>query len=445
MSVSKIAVCIAAVSFSGAALAATKTVEAPLSTPKGITLQPLGKTQGYGLDKTTAAVVPRDKLVFATDAGLTLYTSEADQPGKSLCVDACAQTWIPAKVMAGAVPVDGWTIIARADGSKQWAYKTRPVYSFVEDKDPGSIGGNSPARFSRGEFAGSRGAVSSEVPKDKPLAKGWNVAYFFPMDKRPLPAGFAIKEVEDAMGMVLVDAREHTLYTLDDAKRAKTCGDACPWTPVPAPAIAEGIDAFQPVWRDDGVRQWTYNGKGLYTFAGDLIAGEANGFGVDKAWKPAQIIKHFAPDTVTLTSNEKLGKVFADKTGKTLYMRDAFIFQSGAGHSLKRGSPIRPAVGRDLATDPHCKDDCSKSWRPFLAPVSAEASGNWGVYTRADGAKQWAYQGYALWTFDGDSKPGDVNGHDDYQLFMSHDAKTKVDIGTPYDGPTALYWIAAHP
>lgn len=447
MSFRKIALYVAAMSLiSSAVLAASKAAaDAPLSTPKGITLQPLGKTQGYGLDKTTAAVVPRDKLVFATDAGMTLYTSDADQPGKSVCVEACARTWIPAKVAAGAVPVEGWTVIARADGTRQWAYKDRPLYSFVEDADPGSIAGNSPKRFSRGEFAGSRGAVSSEVPKDKPLAQGWNVAYFVPMERRPMPAGFAIKEVEDALGMVLVDTREHTLYTLEDSARAKTCAESCPWIPVPAPAIAEGIEDFKPVWRDDGVRQWTYKGKALYTFSGDLVAGDANGAGVDKAWKPAHFIKHFVPETVTLTDSEKLGKVFADKNGKTLYMRDAFIFQSGAGHSLRHGSPIRPAVGRDLATDPHCADDCLKSWHPFLAPKDAEANGNWGVYTRADGTKQWAYQGYALWTFDGDKRPGDINGNDDYQLFMSHDAKTRVDIGTPYDGPTALYWIAAHP
>ncbi len=70
--------------------------------------------------------------------------------------------------------------------------------------------------------------------------------------------------------------------------------------------------------------------------------------------------------------------MFADKNGKTLYMRDAYIFQSGAGHSLRHGSPIRPAVGRDLATNPRCKDDCLKSWHPFLAPVNAEFEKQFG-------------------------------------------------------------------
>lgn len=448
MTIKKILLCAAAVSlYAGSVQAASAAAasEAPPSTPMGITLEPLGKTQGYGLDKTTAAVVPREKIVFATAKGLTLYTNDGDPAGKSACVDECAKTWIPAAPVAGAAPIENWSTITRPGGSKQWAFKGKALYSFVEDQDPGSVAGNSLARFTRSEFAGPRGAVSALVPKDKPLAKGWNVAYFFPMEKQALPAGFSVKEVEDALGMTLVDNREHTLYALQDPARAKACADNCSWTPVTAPSVAEALGDFKPAWREDGIRQWTYKGKALYSYAGDLVPGDANGMDVDKGWAVARVVKHFTPGNVTLANNEKLGKVFADAKGKTLYMRDAYIFQSGAGHSLRKGSPIRPAVGRDIGTDPRCKDDCLKSWHPFVAPANAVSNGNWGVYTRADGSKQWAYEGYALWTYDGDKKPGDAYGNDDYQIVMSHDNKTRVDIGTIYDGPTALYWIAAHP
>ena len=428
-----------------AAFAAAPQSEVPDATPKGITLQPLGKAQGYGLDKPTASVVPRAEIVFANDHGLTLYQSDADPAGKSVCSDDCAKTWTPALVAPHATPVENWSIITRADGAKQWAYKGKALYTFAEDKDPGGIGGNNPARFYRGEFAGPRGAVSSQVPKDKPLPQGWHAVYFYPAPTIDMPSGFAVKEVADALGLALVDAREHTLYVADASAHVRVCKDACPWVPVAAPVVAENIGDFSPQWREDGIRQWAYKGKLIYTFSGDLVPGDANGVGAEKGFAVARVVKYFAPANITLHDTPKLGKVLADAKGMTLYMRDAYIFQSGSGHSLRRGSPIRPAVGRDLSTNPHCLDDCVAHWHPFLAPADAEPNGNWGVYTRADGQKQWAYQDYALWTFDGDKAPGDINGNDDYQLFMSHDNKTRVDIGTPYDGPTALYWIAAHP
>ena len=67
------------------------------------------------------------------------------------------------------------------------------------------------------------------------------------------------------------------------------------------------------------------------------------------------------------------------------------------------------------------------------------------TYTREDGAKQWASRGHALWTYDGDIAPGDINGNDAYELKLAHDAETVIDIGTPYDGSWALFWIAAYP
>ena len=102
-------------------------------------------------------------------------------------------------------------------------------------------------------------------------------------------------------------------------------------------------------------------------------------------------------------------------------------------------------MGRDLGTNPRCQTDCSEKWHPFLAPANAQAQGYWDVYTRADGSKQWAYNGYALWTYDGDNNPGDILGQDTYDLFVGHDPNKIIDIGTPYDHPTALYWIAAIP
>jgi len=34
------------------------------------------------------------------------------------------------------------TIVSRTDGTQQWAYDGKPLYTFVQDKAPGEIKGN---------------------------------------------------------------------------------------------------------------------------------------------------------------------------------------------------------------------------------------------------------------------------------------------------------------
>jgi predicted lipoprotein with Yx(FWY)xxD motif len=69
--------------------------------------------------------------------GMTVYTYDKDSAGKSACVAKCAENWPP--VMAGDMkPMDAdYSTITRADGSKQLAYKGKPLYTFVKDKKAG--------------------------------------------------------------------------------------------------------------------------------------------------------------------------------------------------------------------------------------------------------------------------------------------------------------------
>jgi hypothetical protein len=78
-----------------------------------------------------------------------------------------------------------------------------------------------------------------------------------------------------------------------------------------------------------------------------------------------------------------------------------------------------------------CNDaECEKTWRPLKAPAGAQPSGYWTLASRADGAKQWAYQGYALYTFAGDKSPGDTNGHDTFDLYVRDNDTMKVAEST---------------
>jgi predicted lipoprotein with Yx(FWY)xxD motif len=80
--------------------------------------------------------------VLTNDKGMTLYVFDKDSDGKSACNGPCAGNWPPLMASAGAMPMDGYTIITRQDGGKQWAYKGRPLYNWKNDKKPGDITGD---------------------------------------------------------------------------------------------------------------------------------------------------------------------------------------------------------------------------------------------------------------------------------------------------------------
>jgi predicted lipoprotein with Yx(FWY)xxD motif len=78
-----------------------------------------------------------------TDAkGMSLYTFDKDSEGKSACNGPCATNWPVLKAEASDKADGGYTIIARDDGSKQWAYKGKPLYTFAKDTKPGDITGD---------------------------------------------------------------------------------------------------------------------------------------------------------------------------------------------------------------------------------------------------------------------------------------------------------------
>ena len=82
--------------------------------------------------------------VLTDQKGMTLYTTDRDVPNsdKSVCVGRCAENWPPFAAKSSDKPQGDYTIITREDGSKQWAYKGKPLYLWVKDKKPGDKGGD---------------------------------------------------------------------------------------------------------------------------------------------------------------------------------------------------------------------------------------------------------------------------------------------------------------
>ena len=78
-----------------------------------------------------------------TDAnGMTLYSYDKDEAGKSNCYDKCATNWPPLKADADAKAEGEWTVVDRTDGTKMWAYEGKPLYTFIGDKKAGEMTGD---------------------------------------------------------------------------------------------------------------------------------------------------------------------------------------------------------------------------------------------------------------------------------------------------------------
>ncbi|GJD47111.1 MULTISPECIES: hypothetical protein [Methylobacterium] len=73
---------------------------------------------------------------------MTLYTFDKDMGGKSMCNGPCATNWPALMAASGSAASGDWTMVTRDDGTMQWAYKGKPLYTFAKDTKPGDITGD---------------------------------------------------------------------------------------------------------------------------------------------------------------------------------------------------------------------------------------------------------------------------------------------------------------
>lgn len=98
--------------------------------------------------------------------------------------------------------------------------------------------------------------------------------------------------------------------------------------------------------------------------------------------------------TVAAANVGELGRVLVDSRGFTLY---DFHKDNGAQSS--------------------CYGACAEAWPPLTTSGSARATegamaSKLGTTKRSDGTTQVTYAGHPLYTYTGDSKPGEANGND---------------------------------
>ncbi|HCX14022.1 MAG TPA: hypothetical protein DGZ24_01740 [Rhodospirillaceae bacterium] len=403
-------------------------IAVPIATPPGVTVQLAGHTGftliiGYAIGKGFNQV-----WAYANSEGMTLYTTAMDEePGVSSCFGDCAKQFPPFIAPAGANPEGSWSLITRDDGTKQWAVHGKPLYTFFKDE-----------------------AIADDYGKN--IDGVWSIAEFAPSAGIAVPPGFDIKSIPDANGHALVDLKGMALYALDiEAQRRKaSCDvvvDPCngSWTPYAAPVLATPSGDFSTVRRSDGILQWAYKGRPLFTYNRDLETGFATGMDIDDNVRIATVVRYFKPQNVTFQKTPGQGIVLADESGLTLYRRDAYVYQLG-GHGLRRGIEPRSNVGRDIGTTAAgCDASCQEVWKPFEAPADAKPSGLWDILTREDGTKQWAYKSYALYRFEGDTEPGQLLGNDYYDFTISDNPQVASTRPSRMTAAGAHYWIYAYP
>ena len=80
--------------------------------------------------------------MVVNEKGYSIYTSDADAPDKSNCASECQKKWLPIRAGRVSGSHGGWSVIERSPGVLQWAFRKRPVYTYIVDDSPKSFRGS---------------------------------------------------------------------------------------------------------------------------------------------------------------------------------------------------------------------------------------------------------------------------------------------------------------
>ncbi|HEY4366226.1 MAG TPA: hypothetical protein VGN07_03260 [Steroidobacteraceae bacterium] len=423
-------------------LAATLNITALPATAAGADAVPLSTPQGIMLVDVMQFITNSSAQYLwrrLGDAeGNPLYTYNTDAPGKSNCVAECAKEFPPFVAPASATASGDWTFVKRDGQTRQWAYQGKPLYRY-SGKDPVgepvASGGNSgdtddPANTNPGSKVYS--------PKE-----GWTRAAYTPEKTLQLPSGIELKSLMTSNGYGFITA--DTSMPMYVVKSAPT--DPAAWLPVYAPLVAAPVGDFTLLTREDGKRQWAYKGERLYTFKADYSQSDVNGTLAQKDARIALAYRHFMPQSVGIDIFPLRGPLMTTTDGRTVYTQTRYHLQYG-GREMREGYRYTYLDAKGVGVR-GCLDECVKTWRPIEAPKDAQSAGFWEVQTRPDGNKQWTYRGSLLYTFAGDSKPGEIKGNNRHDILFG-DAQGKVDLSATggdkdprYSEGAGFYWHVA--
>lgn len=202
-------------------------------------------------------------------------------------------------------------------------------------------------------------------------------------------------------GPVLTDGDGRVLYLFTrDERNTTNCSGQCAvtWPPLMtdgAPIAGAGVAANQlrTIARPEGGQQVTYNGWPLYYFRQDAAPKETKGQNVGGNW--FVVSPEGGPrqnQAILKTGVTGAGTALVDASGRSLYL-------------FTRDEPMKT----------NCTGNCAIVWPPFETIGTPRLEGNVnpglvGTITRADGSTQITYNGWPLYYYNQDDRPGDAMG-----------------------------------
>ena len=226
---------------------------------------------------------------LVTDEDRSIYAYDKDRPEAVACIGECADTWRPLLAPQLAQSEGEWTVIERAPGVRQWAFRGKPLYVYELDETTDDLGG-------------------SDVP-------GWSNVYA--QLTPPFPPEF--KPQDTIGGTLLADSRGLPIYyyncsddsqdqlsceTPEDTQvyRLAMCGGG-DWEKClvnwPYVIAAENAESPSRLWSileidprtgrraeagdPEALRVWAYRDRPVYTYGLDKKPGDVHGDGTGEA------------------------------------------------------------------------------------------------------------------------------------------------------------------
>jgi predicted lipoprotein with Yx(FWY)xxD motif len=112
-----------------------------------------------------------------------------------------------------------------------------------------------------------------------------------------------------------------------------------------------------------------------------------------------------SPSSSSSSSSSSSPAAAATSTVKTATISGVTVLTSSTGFTLYSFAPDTPTTSK-------CNGTCAQNWPPLKGPVTAAGlTGTFGTITRSDGSIQATFDGHPLYTFAGDTAPGQNKGN----------------------------------
>ena len=165
--------------------------------------------------------------------------------------------------------------------------------------------------------------------------------------------------------------------TVPNAENRPSCAQV--WPPLFAGDDAKPVGAWSVFTRDDGKKQWAFRGQAVYTSwldkqPGDVLGSSAAGPGGRGGGRNAVGPASNIPPGFIVISTIR-GRMLRTDDRSIVYTWD-----------------------KDGVNKSNCTGACLQNWRPAYASALAEARGQFTVFEREPGIRQWAFRGKPIYT-----------------------------------------------